>query len=46
MTPAGSKVFCRVLVVAFTCDLPARATVMNMVQYNGFYGCSHCKQKG
>ena len=46
MTPDGNKVHCRVSVAAFTCDLPTRAMVMNMVQYNGFYGCSHCKQKG
>lgn len=44
--PNGNKYYCRVSVTTFTCDLPARAMVMNMVQYNGFYGCSHCKQKG
>lgn len=26
--------------------MPARALVLNMIQFNGFYGCSHCEQKG
>ena len=29
-----------------TCDLPARAMVYNMTQFNGKYGCTHCKQSG
>ena len=32
--------------IACTCDLPARALLMNMNQFNGFYGCSKCLQKG
>ena len=27
-------------------DLPAKATVLNMIQYNGEYGCTHCLQSG
>ena len=29
-----------------TCDLPAKAMVFNMTQYNGYYGCTHCLQSG
>ena len=27
-------------------DLPAKATVLNMIQYNSEYGCTHCLQSG
>jgi len=27
-------------------DLPARASVLNTIQYNGEYGCNFCKQPG
>ena len=37
---------CHVAFIACTCDLPARALLMNMNQFNGFYGCSKCLQKG
>lgn len=37
---------CRAVLTACTCGLPARALVMNLVQYNGFYGISHCLQGG
>lgn len=29
-----------------TCDLPAKAMVMNMTQFNGKFGCPKCKQEG
>ena len=34
------------ILLAGTCDLPAKCLVCNTVQYNGFYGCSKCKQPG
>lgn len=40
------KFTCCVALVCCTCDLPAKALVLNAVQYNGFYGCSCCLQKG
>lgn len=47
VTPPGLSSFtCRAVVIACTCDYPARAQVMNVVQYNAFYGCSHCLQEG
>lgn len=27
-------------------DLPARASALNTIQYNGHYGCNFCKQPG
>ncbi|XP_072023195.1 uncharacterized protein, partial [Amphiura filiformis] len=29
-----------------TCDMPAKSQVLNMVQFNGMYGCSRCLQPG
>ena len=36
----------RVILLAGTCDLPAKCLVCNTVQYNGFNGCFKCKQAG
>lgn len=36
----------KVILIAGTCDLPAKCLVCNSVQYNGRYGCFKCKQKG
>ncbi|XP_070522164.1 uncharacterized protein [Cardiocondyla obscurior] len=36
----------RGIVLAGTCDLPAKAQFLNMMQYNGEFGCNHCKDKG
>ena len=41
-TEMGSKV----ILLAGTCDLPAKCLVCNSVQYNGSYGCLKCKQRG
>lgn len=35
---------CRV--VANAADLPAKAVLLNMKQYNGYHGCSYCTQRG
>jgi len=32
--------------LAVCCDLPARAAVLNAVQFNGYYGCCYCEQPG
>ena len=37
---------CRGMLLCGTCDLPAKAIVHNMMQFNGHYGCNHCKQNG
>ena len=44
--PDKAPFTCRVVLVACTCDLPARAQVMNVTQFNGYYGCAFCLQKG
>lgn len=40
------KVKIRAFVLCGTCDLPAKALMLNMTQYNGKFGCHICKQKG
>ena len=37
---------CRAMLLCGTCDLPAKAMVYNITQFNGKYGCSHCLQSG
>jgi len=41
-----TPVTCHATLIACTCDLPARALVLKMVQFNGKNGCSHCTQQG
>lgn len=45
-SPGQDTVVCRVALVCSTCDLPAKAMVLNIVQYNGFYGYCSCLQEG
>lgn len=33
----------KAMIICGTCDLPAKALFLNMVQYNGKYGCQKCK---
>ena len=42
----SSSFICRAMLLCGSCDLPAKAIVYNMKQYNGEYGCSHCLQSG
>ena len=37
---------CHARLLCGTCDLPAKAMVLNMMQFNGQYGCTHCTQSG
>lgn len=34
------------IVINFSVDLPARALVMNMKQWNGISGCLYCEDEG
>ena len=43
--PDKAPFVCRIVLVACTCDLPARAQVMNMAQFNAYHGCHFCLQK-
>lgn len=36
----------KVAIVAMSCDLPARAMVLNMKQFNGRSGCHLCEDEG
>ena len=45
-SPERGEFICKVLLLACTCDLPAKCTVMNTTQFNGYYGCPSCLQPG
>ena len=45
-SPSRGKFVCKALLLACTCDLPARCLVCNSMQYNGEYGCWKCLQPG
>lgn len=45
-THAWNAVRSRVFAVSCCVDSPARAALLNSKQYNGYYGCSWCLQKG
>jgi len=36
----------RCALIGMSTDLPARAMVLNFVQFNGYWGCPHCLQRG
>jgi len=44
-TPTGYATVRAALVVC-SCDLPARALVTNMLQFNGTHGCLYCEDSG
>ena len=44
-TPAGKKLI-KAMIIAAVFDLPAKAAVLNTIQFNGYYGCIYCKDKG
>ena len=48
LTPYGCNIksVFKVNLLCCTFDLPARAAVMNINQFNGFFGCPRCLQEG
>jgi len=40
------KFVSKIILLAGTCDLPAKCLVQNFIQFNGFMGCSKCLQPG
>lgn len=44
-TPDGRKQI-RMKLLLTVCDLPAKAMVLNQKQYNGYYSCNFCLDKG
>lgn len=45
-TVAQEPFICKVFTFARTCDLPAKALVLNSVQFIGKFGCLKCEQPG
>lgn len=41
-----SQLVWKVFLLCFVSDLPAKALVLNFIQFNGYWGCSRCLQKG
>ena len=37
---------CKAIILSGTCDLPAKACALNMVNHNGFSACPYCEQTG
>ena len=44
-SPAGPNV-ARAILINCSVDLPARAILTNMKQWNGKYGCLYCEEEG
>ncbi len=42
----GGRFTCRAILLSSTCDLSAKALVLNMINHNGFYSCAKCIQHG
>ena len=40
------EVLCRARLLYALCDLPAKAALFNVIQYNGKYGCPSCTHPG
>ena len=45
-TSMGLTVTCKAMLLLCSADLPARALISNMKQYNGFHACSICTDPG
>ena len=47
IAPANHPQFkCYGLLLCVTCDLPAKAAILNFNQFNGYWGCARCLQEG
>jgi hypothetical protein len=44
--PKEGKHTVRAQLLCVVVDLPAKAAILNCMQYNGAYGCSSCKHPG
>ena len=44
-TPDGTKVV-KAKLIAGVFDFPAKVTALNITQYNGYYGCPYCTDRG
>jgi len=46
VTADGRQHLVRAQLICAVMDLPAKAALLNVMQYNGEYGCSTCKHPG
>lgn len=46
MDSPDGNVVCRAILLQVSADLPARAKLANMKQFNGAYGCLFCENPG
>lgn len=46
VSPRLGKMQAKAILILSSLDLPARALVTNMKQYNGICGCIYCEQEG
>ncbi|XP_065906528.1 uncharacterized protein [Dysidea avara] len=44
--PDKRTLLCRAILLCTTCDLPAKAMILNMTNFNGFYSWCYCLQPG
>ncbi len=44
--PQQELAICKAMVLCLTVDLPAKAKVLAVTQFNGEYGCTNCKHQG
>lgn len=44
--PGLEQILCRAYLLCSCFDQPAKAIVLNFVQFNGYWGCCRCLQKG
>ena len=42
----GHEHNCKAFLIGITADLPAKCTLLNMVQFNGAHSCCFCRQQG
>lgn len=42
----GSNKRVKAMLIGGTCDMPAKSQVLNMIQFNGAFGCPKCLQPG
>ena len=46
VTVRGEEVICKARLLFTLADLPAKASLTNMIQFNGKYGCPMCEHEG
>lgn len=46
MKSPNGEVICRAVLLQVSADLPGRARITNMKQFNGAYGCLFCENPG